>query len=114
MKEYRRALLWALFCIAASAHADDEIKPTRNDQSFTVELRVMKPADAVAECKRLNAWGDATVPRNYVGGCNVVYIDRTPKHCILIVPSPRFVDDEATTVWGHELTHCAFGRYHQP
>jgi hypothetical protein len=35
------------------------------------------------------------------------------KRCEIHVVTPRGVEDDYMTTWGHELAHCVFGTYHK-
>lgn len=85
--------------------------PTRNDARFTLELVFVSKARAIEMCKDLGVWGGRT-PKSEAG-CAIFYPDRQPiPHCRVIVPEPVDTDDAATAVIGHEVLHCAKGRYH--
>ncbi len=83
--------------------------PTRDNPRFSLEIRFMSKRAAIEECARRGAWKDGRTPTRE-GGCALFYLDRD--HCLVIVPEIEDTDDQATAVLGHEVAHCAKGRYH--
>ena len=103
------ALAIALFACGMTAHAETVV-PTRDDSTFSLEIRFMSRSAALEACKNLGAWSGSQPRGNATVGCNLFYPDS--HRCVVIVPEPTEVDDIATTVLGHEVLHCARGRYH--
>jgi hypothetical protein len=92
-----------------SGFGGGEFHPTRDDPKFSLEVKFMSRRAAIEECARLGAWRDGKMPKRE-GGCALFYLDR--QHCVVIAPEIQDVDDAATAVLGHEVAHCALGRYH--
>jgi hypothetical protein len=93
-----------------SAHASD-IVPTRDDSKFLLEIRFLPRDKVIDQCRAHGVWARMPGPRDMVG-CALFYQDREPKQCVVIVPEPKYVDDQNTLALGHEILHCARGRYH--
>jgi hypothetical protein len=108
-------MVFAVFVIALgciTAHSETVV-PTRNDMSMFVEVKWMSREDVISTCKELKAWEITPRGRKPVG-CNVVYFykDGTKKG-VIIAEHPRVVDDDRTTVLGHETLHLFDGSYHE-
>lgn len=107
------AIVLVCFALSGCLQQGEPIKPAREMDTFTLRV-VMLERDKVAKtCVALGAWpaevaGKAIKHRDL--GCAVTRVDA--KDCTVYVPRPLYVDDEATTVLGHEVLHCALGRYH--
>lgn len=102
MKKYLLALFLLTGCDAVNK---EPLKQTKDDQVFTVDLRVI-PEIAVTElCTKLGVKYNAN-------GCNS--FNHTTKVCTIYVAAPRYVEDaDRLAIIGHELWHCRFGEYHE-
>jgi hypothetical protein len=81
----------------------------RHDTSFTLHVLFMPPERAAATCADYGV--NETVPNRVERGCTLFHMDTM--ECEVIVPVPERLDDQRTLILGHEVLHCAFGRYHQ-
>lgn len=92
----------------------EPVVPTRNESAVKVEVIFHdEPRSAVRTCHALGAWPGLTLEQvlRREAGCAAYYRDTNT--CIVHVPRPVNVDDNATTILGHEVLHCFRGRYHQ-
>lgn len=104
-----RVLLIALV-VVQSARADDQVRCTRSDLKFSVEIQWVSRQQAIDTCQAKGVWPGAHMRPTRDVGCNVFYLDS--KRCVVITPMPRVIDDGATLNLGHEILHCACGVYH--
>lgn len=111
-----KTLLLLAALVAAPALAEP-VKPTRSDREFTVKLTLVQSVeDGAVACELIGAPWDGhklalAKRRGTPVGCAKFNLDT--KVCEIVAPMPRELDDERTRTLGHELLHCAVGRYHE-
>ena len=109
-----RAIAGLILLILLGCVQGEKVTPTREMESFTLHVVMLEPDEVVQTCIRLGAWpadeANAAAKHRHLG-CAVARLDA--KECTVYSPRPVTVDDQSTTVLGHEVLHCAFGRYHQ-
>ena len=106
-------VLLVCFALSGCQPQGEPIKPQREMDTFTLRVVMLEPDQVVRTCVGLGAWpaqvaGQAAKHRDL--GCAVTRVDA--KDCTVYIPRPLYVDDDRTTVLGHEVLHCAIGRYH--
>lgn len=105
MRAYLFLLLPLLLSCGDSAFSPEPIVPTRDDETFTMTVKVVPSGSIQERCSSLGVDYDAN-------GCAAFDLDT--KHCTIFVAAPRHVDDqERFAIIGHETWHCRFGRWHQ-
>jgi hypothetical protein len=107
------AILLALALGGCSQPEGEKIQPQRQMEEFTLKVVMLHRQQVVDTCVRLGAWPAAhaaAAAKNRPVGCAVASPEE--KRCTVYVPRPLFVDDQNTTVLGHEVLHCVVGRYH--
>jgi hypothetical protein len=102
MKKFILALMLLTGCDGSNNEA---LKQTRDDQVFTVDLRVIPENTVSSFCGRLGVKYDSN-------GCNS--FNYATKTCTIYVAKPKYVADSAKfSIIGHELWHCRFGQFHE-
>jgi hypothetical protein len=107
------AILLALALGGCSQQEGEKIQPKRQMEEFTLKVVMLHRQQVVDTCVRLGAWPAAyaqAAAKNRPVGCAVAIPEE--KRCTVYVPRPLFVDDQNTTVLGHEVLHCVIGPYH--
>lgn len=97
------------------AYAAEPVEPTRDLTNFNLTIVWMAPRQVAERCAGLGAWGGNAALAVRVAdrqpiGCAVAH--HAEARCTVYVSKPEHVDDARTTVLGHEVLHCAIGRYH--
>ena len=98
-------LLLACFCARA-----EEVKPTVERTQVTVRVHWMSREALQDKCAELGAWGGVNPHIKRPVGCDAFNLDTNTAD--IYAEKPREVDDERTTVLGHELLHALEGKYH--
>ena len=84
---------------------NEPIVPTRDQEQFTMIVKIIPNDDITEFCNKLGVGYDAN-------GCASYNLDTN--ECTIYVVTPRHVDDtERFAVIGHETWHCRFGKWHQ-
>lgn len=96
---------------ACEAHAEEKIKATMSNASFRVEVMWVEGREKLREI--VKRYGADAWSVSYANGFSVLVKVNGELVCRLFVREPKRVDDEATTVLGHELMHCIAGAYHE-
>ena len=103
------AALTALLLLASCDNGQvfsspEKLKQTRNDETFTMTIKLMDADKLQEHCSKLGVPYEAN-------GCSAFNLDT--KHCTVYVAPQRFSqDEEHLVVLGHEAWHCRFGRWH--
>ena len=105
----KHALIYAaLLAVAAPAMAEVAFEPTRHEDSWVMTVHEFESRGRLASyCESIGA---QIAPRGEAG-CAV--FDPNTKTCTINVLSLQNSEDrDQMNVWGHELAHCKYGRYH--
>jgi hypothetical protein len=105
----RKLLLLHLLVIGLAAcdqlNVNEQIKPTRDDATFTMTVEAMSADKITEHCSALGVQYDAN-------GCAAFNLDT--KHCTIYVVAPKHANDtEQFAVIGHETWHCRYGAWHE-
>jgi len=80
------------------------VKPTRFTEEFTMVVKVVEFRKMEQLCSKLGTGYSSN-------GCSVTNLDT--KTCTIYVPEVLQMDDtKGMKIWGHELMHCVYGKYH--
>lgn len=94
----------SLVFLASCNNGPEELKHTRDDQKFSVELVIVPDNQITDTCSKLGVQYEAN-------GCNAFYPNE--KKCVIYVMKQRFMyDEERLKIIGHELWHCRYGQWH--
>ncbi len=103
MKKFLLALILLSGCDNVSFN--EQLKPTRNDLSFSVKLHIVPEQKINDTCHSLGLEYEAN-------GCST--FNTETKECNIYVMIPRYVADiSVMAISGHELWHCSKGKYHE-
>lgn len=107
------AIVVAMLAGCASAPAEP-VTPKRNDREFAMVVVFGSENTVRDKCMNLGAWGAKQIAGRMKGqevGCAAFNLDT--KQCTVYVPEPTRLDDNRTTILGHEVLHCVYGpSYH--
>lgn len=110
----RAALLVVLsLALLSCVEPGERVAQQREVLEFPLRIVPLPKAQLVAQCVKLGAWPADTAEKASKRrdlGCASFNLDTHT--CTVYVPLSTTVDDQATTVLGHEVMHCAYGRYH--
>ena len=103
----RTAITIAALLVAAGALADEPFAPTRHEDQWAMRVQEMSSLTSLrAKCEDMGAKVGTRE-----AGCAT--FDPNVKLCTIYVL--KLESSEARDqmwVWGHELAHCKYGRYH--
>ena len=94
--------------LSVAAFAEDEpFTPTRHEDQFTMRIKEYNSVNGLREaCAKIGAQTNANE-----GGCAT--FDTVTKSCTIYVLKLQSSDDRnEMSLWGHELAHCKYGKYH--
>jgi len=93
-----------LSLVACSKLETNEIKPTRDQEQFTMIVKIIPNENITEFCTNLGVQYDSN-------GCASYNLDTN--ECTIYVVKPRHTEDlERFAVIGHETWHCRFGKWH--
>lgn len=104
----KKIILASLIALSLNAFAEPEpFKPTRHEDQFTMRINEYNTVKRLRE-----ACADLGAQTNYnEGGCAV--FDNVTKSCTIYVLKLKNSEDrDEMGLWGHELAHCKYGKYH--
>jgi len=83
----------------------------REDTEFTLKLVLLEQRQVRERCASLGVWGGRIPTTASPVGCTVYNMET--KHATIYASRPTALNDERTTVLGHELWHVVAGKYHE-
>ena len=103
----KNIILAALIGFSLPVFADVPFQPTRTETEWKMSIKEFDSKIMLKDyCDRIGA---ATGHKEV--GCTI--FDPNTHTCIINVMSLQSSQDHDTmNVWGHELAHCKYGRYH--